>query len=1314
MEYVTTRIWAAALSVLLLFASAGAWALGLGNIEVNSTLNEPLRARISLSALQVGDLDGMQVQLASAEQFKRAGIQRPFQLSKIRFKAVEGGSGGGHITVTTRDPVVEPFLNFLVEVAWPRGRIVREYTILLDPPVYGAAISSREKKNLAEIQARALQEQPAPEPVPAPAPKRAEPEPAPAPAPVVQPSTSTRVAPAPEPAPAPSVAAAPAPQPAPEPAPEPVAQPAAQPAPAPAPMPMVAGDLTDPYDVQYGDTLWSLATRYRPDNSVSIQRMMLAMLSANPDAFNIPNINALRAGTVLRIPDVSQFGAADRQVVLAEVNRQHDAWQEYRQGLAGAAPPAPEGTTVAVAEPASGAEPAAETTETPAQPAPATGAGAEPAADDGRLALVSGGQGTEGAGSASSDDPARAQEDLLRAREEADARTREAEELNSRVAELEGIVTDLQRAIELRDDNIAALQEMLAKVEQEASELRTAAEQAEAAAAASGGTAAEPVVETAPEPVVETAPEPVVEVAPEPAPEPVVEAAPEPAPEPTPEPVVEAAPEPMVVTPPKPAPVVAPPPPPPSFIETLLESLPVDPVLLGAGVGGLLVILGGAALWRRRRSSEDVEDMGELDLGTLDESDLLYDEDGEPYLPDDGGDETAISELEGMDLSHEEAEPQVQAQGPEEDPLESTHIAPPGAVDSAVAGGGDSDEDDPLTEVNVYLAYERYDQAEELVRSAIAQYPDRNEYRLRLLEVFYAAKDLGNFESSARELQDAVGEGSPLVAEAHKMWQDMSPGRDLFSEAESTVPEDQDVVFDVTGGDADSPATVPASSVGGGGDDSSVDFDLGFESDGTQAEADSGESSLDFDLGFEQSAAAEAKDASGLDLDLTSIGGDSQQVGAADDGGGSSVDFDLGGGDAAAGDGGSSSMDFDLSGMDSSVGEAAQGPATETPLPERVSRDDDDLDFDLEGLGEGTLIDSQVPPEAPVGALAEPPETGDPDDGALDFDLDGIGGESDGGDTSAVSMDAEFTALDLNLDAAGAALDDEASSALGFDIGSDSVDASAGSSPDDALDFGLDLDDGVAGEDVAGGADLNMDLDDLGIDDMALDDLGGEEVSEETVKLDLGAALPDDGFEDDLDTVKLQTPEMDAADSAISDLGMDLNLDMDAPDGGDSTTGVDTAFEGIFGEDDAGGAVSEDDMALSLDGSDLIPATPPPPEEDPAAEFPEIDLDFDAEKSQDAAASDEYESTQFMLRDLPSADSGGADAGEGHSGSTLMLGGGLTGEVDEVQTKLDLAQAYIDMGDTDGAKGIIDEVLAEGNAAQKQAAMGLLSKLASS
>ena len=764
------------------------------------------------------------------------------------------------------------------------------------------------------------------------------------------------------------------------------------------------------------------------------------------------------------------------------------------------------------------------------------------------------------------------------------------------------------------------------------------------------------------------------------------------------EPVVQTPQEPVVET------AKAPPPPPqPSFIETLLESLPFDPVLLGAGVGGLLVVLGGAALWRRRRNSEEAEDIGELDVGTLDESDLLYDEDGEPYLADgmadDMGDETAISELEGMDLSGEQAEPQVQ----------DFEDADPDSTGIAVAdtqGGGDDSEDDPLTEVNVYLAYERYDQAEELVRSAISEYPDRQEYKLRLLEVFYAAKDLGNFESSARDLQNAVGDDNQLIAEARKMWQDMSPERELFAQAESTVPEDQDVLFDVTGGAGDSPATMPASSLGGGDDDSSaVDFDLGFEGgDADATEPESGESSLDFDLGFEQGAADASHEESGLDLDLTTIG-DTEGDGG---GSGSGVDFDLGADAGAEDDSGSSSMDFDLTGMDSSVS-ASGGPSTETPLPQRVSRDNDDLDFDLEGLGEGTLIDSQAPPDAPAGAMPDLMATGDGDD--LDFDLDGIGGDSEGVEAGALSMDAEFTALDLNLDAAdaGAASSgsqlsalDEASSALGFDIGGDSIDAGAEDDLDDALDFGLELDDGAAGGDVADGADLNFSLDD--------DD---DEISGETVKLDLNAL--DDDFEDELNTVKLQSPEMDAADSAISDLGMDLNLDMDMdlPDGGGSSSGVDTAFEGIFGSDEGAGGASEDDMSLSMDGSDLIPATLPPPA---AAEpdFPEIDLDFDATGSQDAAASDEYESTQFMLRDLPSADADDSGSGAGHSGSTLMLGGGLTGEVDEVQTKLDLAQAYIDMGDTDGAKGIIDEVLAEGNAAQKQAAMGLLSKLASS
>ena len=142
-------------------------------------------------------------------------------------------------------------------------------------------------------------------------------------------------------------------------------------------------------------------------------------------------------------------------------------------------------------------------------------------------------------------------------------------------------------------------------------------------------------------------------------------------------------------------------------------------------------------------------------------------------------------------------------------------------------------------------------------------------------------------------------------------------------------------------------------------------------------EAASGESSLDFDLGFDQAAGAEPKDESGLDLDLTSIGGEGERP-AADAGGSSSVDFDLG--EGAVAEAGAGSMDFDLSGIDESG-----APSTETPVPERASGGGSGLDFDLEGLGEGTLVDGQVPPEA-----AESPATADADLGELDFDLEGI------------------------------------------------------------------------------------------------------------------------------------------------------------------------------------------------------------------------------------------------------------------------------------------------------------------------------------
>ena len=129
------RKLATAAAVSLALASGGAFGLGLGDIEMRSALNQPMNAEIPLTSARAEELDGMIVKLADADAFERAGIERTAVLTSLRF-AVENVGGQPVIRVTSPRPVVEPFLNFLLEVDWPQGRMVREYTVLLDPPVF--------------------------------------------------------------------------------------------------------------------------------------------------------------------------------------------------------------------------------------------------------------------------------------------------------------------------------------------------------------------------------------------------------------------------------------------------------------------------------------------------------------------------------------------------------------------------------------------------------------------------------------------------------------------------------------------------------------------------------------------------------------------------------------------------------------------------------------------------------------------------------------------------------------------------------------------------------------------------------------------------------------------------------------------------------------------------------------------------------------------------------------------------------------------------------------------------------------------------
>jgi pilus assembly protein FimV len=365
-----------AAAVAALFTPAVTNALGLGGIEVDSGLNQPLKARILVRGASPGELDELRAVLGSESQFQRAGLDRPFMLTRLKFSVVEAGAGSGFIEISTRDPVSEPFLNFLVDVSWSRGRVVREYTLLLDPPVYGSAITSAAAQRVQTVETAPQMSAPSQPP----APRRA-------------------AAPSAAPSPAPASRAA----------------------------PRYTGDSYGP--VRDGETLWSIADRVRPQGA-SIQSMMLALLEANPEAFAIDNINALRRGAVLRIPPASEL-LQDKSVALAEVASQHALWEEYRQSLGGA-----------VTGQAAGSQAAPPVAPAPApQPAPASAA-------DERTKLELVGAASAGAGTGAGADEEALQglrDDLAMAQEEVDAARQQNDDLQTRLEEAEALVGDLRR-----------------------------------------------------------------------------------------------------------------------------------------------------------------------------------------------------------------------------------------------------------------------------------------------------------------------------------------------------------------------------------------------------------------------------------------------------------------------------------------------------------------------------------------------------------------------------------------------------------------------------------------------------------------------------------------------------------------------------------------------------------------------------------------------------------------------------------------------------------------------------------------------------
>lgn len=412
-----------ALALALVVASGAASALGLGEIVVRSRLDQPLLAEIPIISSDPAELEHLQARLASPETFARVGLQPPQGVvSDLRFMVGLDNAGNPVVRVTSTQPVSQAALTFLVEVDWGQGRLVREYSALLDAP----------RTVSAQVQP-------------------------PIEAPVVAPSNAIvrePVAPlaAGDAGPAP-LAAAPEPGeaddtlstiPAAEPAAELVAAPRAVAAARP-----VRRIAEDSYRVDRGDTLSGIASRIDGVRGLSLDQRMAALLQANPEAFIGGNLHRVKSGAVLRIPDATEMAAFDRAEASALVREQTRQW---RQPAATVPQPADAGR---IGAPSPASEPAPTVADARLEIVP-------PGASDATQAGNQSGISAGGEGNMLRQDMQQAQETLA-------AREAELAEMKARIAELEGLQQQQQKLLELKDSELAALQQRLSQSTDDAS-----------------------------------------------------------------------------------------------------------------------------------------------------------------------------------------------------------------------------------------------------------------------------------------------------------------------------------------------------------------------------------------------------------------------------------------------------------------------------------------------------------------------------------------------------------------------------------------------------------------------------------------------------------------------------------------------------------------------------------------------------------------------------------------------------------------------------------------------------------------------------
>lgn len=816
------------------------FSLGLGDISVDSVLNQPLQAQINLISARVEELEELRVTLAPTDVFDRVGVPRPYFLTQLKFEPVSLPNGRTAIRVTSKDPVREPFLTFLVEVTWPKGRLLREYTVLLDPPEFAQQQAPQvstpatapaqppqvvEAEPTPEVPAEPVATAPTPE-VPAkpvtPAP--AEPE-------VAEPTAvadaeddleqirarmdralgidhSEPVVRAEEPTDTTSAVDVVDAEPTAEELEEAVVEETQEVVSETAEDDVIAAEdiaskeaveetetvevveeepiaedvIAGEYTTVKGDTLFSIAEAARGSTEITVNQMMLAIQQANPDAFIRNNINLLKSGVVLRIPDDVTSETVLKAEATSEVSRQNALWREYKQQvtekMAAAnvdAPDLVEEKQEPTSDLASEAKQALEeTTDKAAQSQQdlkilADEGAKQPASE---TTQVAGGEEIE-----------KMQKELTLSKELAQSRVKENEELQSRVEALESMLEKKDKIINIQSQQLNDLSEQLntqtnkaleaEKLLQEkiTSEAPVETKQQTPAPQASVEEVKPPVVEPLPdfeEPMQaeQTISKPKLEPLPDwdSLPEIEIPAEDEVVAEATPtEEVQEAKPaeEPKQPEQPEATPQVAE----TGIMATLMGYL--EPVKqhwakLAAGLGALAV-LGGLLSIRRRRSAQRIQTIG---MGM---PEALEDDQFDDIL-----DETIITPKEAPVKS---PEPSEQAA------FEPTASLDTEAEASEPATAEGTSPDDVLEEADVYISYGLHQQAQDLLTDAIAAEPNRNDYKVKLAEVFYSAKDQSAFEQHAQSVKDQLGESSSEWQNIIAMGKEIAPTSALFAGA---------------------------------------------------------------------------------------------------------------------------------------------------------------------------------------------------------------------------------------------------------------------------------------------------------------------------------------------------------------------------------------------------------------------------------------------------------------------------------------------------------------------------------------------------